>query len=181
MITLPQQQAHLTRLREVLAKTDLVLLETRWLGWNAGYRFRCPHGHETVRAGTHISRFLIQCPTCRNASHALAKLTQLREIAERAGGECLSEVYQGADERYFFRCQQGHHFESRGSKVFAGSWCRRCAQFRHSEAMRNAHGLERLKTIAQQRGGACLAGHYTKLADTYRFRCAVGHECNDRV
>jgi len=180
MIAETQQLALLSRLREALAKTELTLQENRWLGWNAAYRFSCPQGHVSARAGTQIIRFVIQCPVCRKASHAREKLMQLRQVAERAGGECLSETYLGSDKEYRFRCRQGHYFAMRGGHILEGHWCSRCACKRHSEKMRDAHGLEKLKEVVRQRGGEYLSEVYTKKLDRYRFRCAAGHEWTTR-
>ena len=162
---------HLARLRARLAQKGHTLLDTEWRGWNAAYRFCCAQGHEASRSGSHAIRFLIDCPTCEVAE----KLARLQQIADRAGGECLSSAYLGHDTKHHFRCRLGHAFQARASKVMEGQWCQQCARQRQREAIRDPNGLARLQQIARQRGGECLAQSYTRLADTYRFRCAAGH------
>ena len=162
----------LARVRERLAESGHELLDAEWRGWNAPYRFRCAHGHEAVRSGSHASRFLIDCPMCRD----IERLARLQEIARKAGGECLSERYAGRSAMYRFRCGLGHEFEARFSKIVEGTWCRRCASLKHNEAVRDPNGLERLQKLARLRGGKCLSHTYTRLADKYHFRCANGHE-----
>ncbi|XNL06923.1 hypothetical protein Q2T91_11185 [Ralstonia pseudosolanacearum] len=162
----------LARVRERLSERGHELLDTEWRGWNASYRFRCAHGHETSRTGSHASRFLIECPTCRDAE----KLARLQQVARQAGGECLSSIYVGRSAMHRFRCGHGHEFEARASKVIEGSWCRHCARLKHRQTIRDPNGLARLQETARQRGGECLSRTYTRLADAYRFRCADGHE-----
>ena len=166
----PREKA-LDRLRTALASTGHVLLGTQWLGWNGSYRFRCAQGHEPARAGTHIIRFPIECPECRAAS----ALARLREIAQQAGGDCLSEHYVGRLKHHAFRCAQGHMFTATAVKIVSGAWCRRCAIARHADKIRDPEGLTRLHKIAQQHGGECLSTHYARLSDRYDFRCARGH------
>lgn len=162
----------LERVRERLAENGHELLDAEWRGWNAPYRFRCAHGHEARRSGSHASRFLIDCPTCRDAK----KLDRLQQIARQAGGECLSDRYAGRLATYRFRCGLGHEFEARASKILEGSWCKQCARLRHTKAVRDPNGLSRLQQLARQRGGECLSHTYTRLADKYHFRCTSGHE-----
>ena len=162
----------LARVRERLAESGHKLLDTEWRGWNALYRFRCAHGHEASRTGSHASRFLVDCPKCRDAE----KLARLQQVARQAGGECLSDTYAGRSTTYRFRCGLGHEFEARASKILEGSWCKHCARLRQNQAVRDPNGLSRLQQLARQRGGACLSHTYTRLADKYHFRCANGHE-----
>lgn len=164
--------ALLERLRACLAEMGHELLDTEWRGWSAPYRFRCAHGHEVCRTGNHASRFLISCPTCR----ATEQLGRLQQLAQQAGGECLSETYTSSEAMYRFRCRVGHEFEARAAKIISGSWCKHCARLQHSKAMRDPDGLSRLQAAAQQRGGTCLTPTYTRMSDSYRFRCAEGHE-----
>jgi len=166
------EHEHLSRLKEALKAQGHRLLETEWLGWNAGYRFRCTKGHLNSRSGTQIIRVAVGCPTCR----ALEALQRLRALAKLNGGTCLTGEYLGRETRHEFRCAQGHIFEAAARKIVEGSWCRKCAQVKHGERMRDRHGLTRLNGIARQHGGECLSVEYKTVNRSYRFRCARGHE-----
>ncbi|MGC5809813.1 hypothetical protein, partial [Ralstonia pseudosolanacearum] len=163
---------YLARLRERLAQKGHTLLADQWRGENASYRFRCAHGHEISRTGARALRFLIDCPSCK----AEAKLARLQQIARQAGGECLSTSYSNNSAMYRFRCRLGHEFETRSAGVMAGKWCRRCADIRLGEVSRDPEGLARIQEAARKRGGQWLSQPYTRIRDTYRFRCAEGHE-----
>ncbi|MGC0076360.1 hypothetical protein ACQUKG_23895 [Ralstonia pseudosolanacearum] len=155
-----------------MAQKGHTLLADKWQGENASYRFRCAHGHEISRTGAHALRFLIDCLACK----AEAKLARLQQIARQAGGECLSTSYSNNSAMYRFCCRLGHEFETHGLSVMAGTWCRRCADFRRGEASRDPEGPARIQEAARERGGQWLPQPYTGIQDTYRFRCAEGHE-----
>jgi hypothetical protein len=86
------EHAHLSRLKAALEAQGHRLLETEWLGWNAGYRFRCTKGHLNSRSGTQIIRVAVGCSTCR----ALEALQWLRALAKLNGGTCLTRRISGA-------------------------------------------------------------------------------------
>ncbi|WP_230426015.1 hypothetical protein [Ralstonia syzygii] len=167
-----EPSAHLDRMRGQLAQKGHTLLDNEWRGQRASYRFRCVHGHETSRSGVRVLRFLIDCPTCE----AEAKLARLQQIAQQAGGECLSTRYSNSAAKYPFRCRLGHEFETRGDRVLMGGWCPRCAPTRRGEARRDLTGLARIQEAARKRGGEWLPQPYARMTDAYRFRCAEGHE-----
>ncbi|WP_231676001.1 hypothetical protein [Ralstonia pseudosolanacearum] len=127
-----------------MAQKGHTLLADKWQGENASYRFRCAHGHEISRTGAHALRFLIDCLACK----AEAKLARLQQIARQAGGECLSTSYSNNSAMYRFCCRLGHEFETHGLSVMAGTWCRRCADFRRGEASRDPEGPARIQEAA---------------------------------
>ncbi|OAI80451.1 hypothetical protein RSP799_07650 [Ralstonia solanacearum] len=163
---------YLARLRKRLAQKGHTLLDDEWRGRNVRYRFRCAHGHETSRSGNHALRSPLDCPTCEGE----AKLARLQQIAQHAGGECLSTRYSYNAAKYRFRCRFGHEFEMRGERLLKGGWCPRCAFIRRGEARRDPTGLARIQEAARKRGGEWLPQPYALMTDAYRFRCAEGHE-----
>ena len=74
------------------------------------------------------------CPTCEDESLKLT-LDQMRELARKHGGECLSTSYRNARSPLEWRCSSGHVFlatptnlKSRPSRP--ASWCPVCARRR---------------------------------------------------
>ena len=157
-----------------------VCLDTRWLGHQHRYRFRCKEGHEWSRTGASQTKHP-SCPDCLkqhvSATHLKpGNLGKLHEIARQRGGVCLSDAYQGAGALYAFRCAQGHEWQTRVRTTMTGSWCPRCDDAVRSSALRLPDGLGRLQRKATERGGQCLSGAYLGTAARYAFRCARGHE-----
>ena len=57
------------------------------------------------------------------------KLTieQMKNLAARLGGYCLSEVYFNSKQKLKWQCSQGHVFSMRPNNVQQGQWCNYCA------------------------------------------------------
>ena len=56
-------------------------------------------------------------------------LDEMRELARKRGGECLSEIYpRGRGGKLHWRCRDGHEWESSPAAVkHAGQWCPICS------------------------------------------------------
>ena len=116
-------------------------------------------------------------------------LLRLHNIANARGGRCLSEQYLGVLAPYRFRCAHGHEWQTPGSNVLAGTWCRQCvvearrgksqpetARRQSSLTRRAPDGLRRLQQQAAVQGGRCLSEQYLGVNHSHRFRCDQGHE-----
>lgn len=103
-------------------------------------------------------------------------LARLQLIAAAKGGVCLSREYQGRHQRYLFRCQHGHEWDSTAVNIFSGKWCRRCALAKVQAGRIDRDGLARLQKIAAEKGGVCLSSEYVGARRRHLFRCAQGHE-----
>lgn len=95
------------------------------------FRFRCSQGHEWEAQGTSVLRQGTWCPKC--AGNSLRSLEELRQIVTARGGELLSEVYEGVDATYEFKCNLGHEFANMFKKVEGGQWCPTCNRGTKSE------------------------------------------------
>jgi hypothetical protein len=86
------------------------------------------------------------------------------------GGECLSKEYFSASKRLWFRCDNGHEWETQSSNIRnGGNWCPYCAN-------KVPHTLELIQQIAVSRGGQCLSSEYKNANRKLRWRCSKGHE-----
>jgi hypothetical protein len=128
------------------------------------FEVRCGRGHvwqttaESIDAG-------VWCPICKEAS----TLADLRSLAERWGGELLSQRYRGGPAKLEWRCPQGHRFLKTAAMVKGGGWCWRCRSLLPGD-------LERMRRVARERGGECQSPRYGGAATKLRWRCREGHE-----
>jgi hypothetical protein len=130
--------------------------------------WRCARGHVwSARA----SRILegSWCPVCARDAMRLG-LEEMRGAARQKGGECLSEHYETSSVPLDWRCARGHVFRLSPDGLTAGRWCPVCAQ-----EDRYALRLERMRKIAQERGGLCLSDVYTGSRDKLLWQCHQGH------
>lgn len=96
-------------------------------------------------------------------------LEDLQRHAQTHGGRCLSPRYIGVDARYRWQCAQGHEWETRWSHVHAGHWCPYCAG-------NIGWDINRMRAVAESRGGHCLSDAYITTKTKLRFECAKGHQ-----
>lgn len=96
-------------------------------------------------------------------------LRRMQELARERGGVCLSEAYINNSTKLRWRCAKGHEWKATPAHIAMGGWCPPCC------GRNNPRSLERMRTIAQERGGECLSKVYRRNEVKLRWRCALGH------
>ena len=96
-------------------------------------------------------------------------LDDMRTIAARHGGKCLSDAYLGGKTKLLWQCAEGHQWEAIPNNVKTGYWCPHCAG--------NARGqIHEMAAIARKRGGECLSDTYINSHTPLFWRCADEHQ-----
>ena len=103
-------------------------------------------------------------------------IENMRAIAERLGGECLSKVYANARTKLRWRCNEcGHEWDAVPDSVKRGTWCPKCAPKKRGKSQRLT--IEEMQAIAREKGGECLSKEYVSVKTKLRWRCNnCGHE-----
>ncbi len=101
-------------------------------------------------------------------SQTTITITDMRALAARRGGKCLSEEYINTDSPLLWQCAIGHQWRARPAKIKKGQWCRVCAGY----AKRT---IEEMQAYARSRGGKCLSTEYKGLGSPLEWECAIGH------
>jgi hypothetical protein len=96
-------------------------------------------------------------------------LVQMRRLAQRRGGKCISRRYIDSRTPLRWRCRSGHEWNAMPTNVSKGSWCPACAH-------RKRLTLDEMQTLAACRGGDCVSDHYLNNHTKLRWKCATGHE-----
>lgn len=105
-------------------------------------------------------------------------LDDLKEIAAKHEGECLSLSYRGAASSYKFRCRMGHEWETRGSNILEGRWCIQCARSRSVIKREETTTIPlEIKNAANRLGFLVMddsddSGYF--LSDNYQLKCNCG-------
>jgi hypothetical protein len=98
-------------------------------------------------------------------------ISELKEIAQNKGGDCLEKEYLGVDEKHWFICKKGHKWQTTAYNILKNiSWCSVCSGRLPSEKL-----AEELKAIAEKRGGKLLSTKITNKAKKYKFKCNNQH------
>lgn len=127
--------------------------------------WQCAQGHRwharamNIRAGN-------WCPTC--AGNAPKSIEDLRALAARRGGSCVSKSRVAMNGNSLWRCAQGHAWRTQPRTVSEGSWCPRCA----SQARLTTADMRR---AARSHCGRCLSQKYINGRHHLSWQCAQGH------
>ncbi|MGD0651725.1 MAG: hypothetical protein ABSA97_11400 [Verrucomicrobiia bacterium] len=131
---------------------------------NRKLRWRCKKGHEWEAVPSSI-QLGTWCPMCAGRGKTIA---DMRELAERRGGKCLSQRYSLASEKLRWQCEKGHKWEAVPYTIRAGMWCPTCGGTQKKT-------IEEMKALAIERGGECLSKIYAGIEIKLLWECAEGH------
>jgi hypothetical protein len=97
------------------------------------------------------------------------RLRELRALARKHGGRCLSREYVTRQTPMAFTCREGHVWKARPATILTGHWCPVCGAIPEG-------ALAGVEAIARERGGECLSCEYDAEPPGMHWRCAEGHE-----
>jgi hypothetical protein len=86
--------------------------------------WQCKDGHQWKAVPANV-KFGKWCPVC--AGTHLGTMKEMRTIARRKGGKCLSEEYTNSRTKLTWQCKEGHQWMALPSSIKQGHWCARCA------------------------------------------------------
>jgi len=101
---------------------------------------------------------------------ASSKINELKELAKKMKGECLSVKYLGNHSKTKWKCEKGHEWEAVPKSIKKGHWCPYC-----NGRLRAGNTLEEISAIARSKGGQCLSVSVKNLKEKQSFVCAKGH------
>lgn len=130
-----KMSTRMSELRAVCAEREGVCLSDTHASFSGLQRFRCQVGHEWDALPSSVLRG----SWCRRC--IIAKTRTLEAAQQQAryyGGQCLSLVYGGAQEKLQWTCGFGHFWSATLAIVRGGSWCRECRKSTRSSLKRLA-------------------------------------------
>jgi len=149
-----------------------------YLGVTGKHRFRCAEGHEWEATAANV-KLRTWCPVCKLKTLAdkrrLHSVESMQKLAQTRGGSLISKDFNSVNDKYRWRCANGHEWSASPKDIFKGTWCRMCS----IESKKGT--LEEAREIARIRGGECLSTEYGNTYSKLRWRCGAGHEWNARM
>lgn len=97
----------------------------------------------------------------------MIKLTieEMREIAEKRNGTCLSDVYVGCNGKLLWKCNIcGNIWKAIPGNIKFGEWCPECAGCKKLT-------IEQMREIAKERNGLCLSETYKDANEKLKWKC----------
>lgn len=127
--------------------------------------WECIKGHqwEAVPSSVKSGRW---CPVCGGS--AKGSIEEMRQLAKKRGGKCLSNIYINNKTKLLWECAKGHRWEAAPANIKGGTWCPVCAGTMKSS-------IEEMHTVAHERGGRCLSDTYVNSMMKLLWECAKGH------
>ena len=137
----------------------------RYVSSKIPLRWRCRRGHQWNAMPTNVSRGS-WCPAC--AHRKRLTLAEMRALASRRGGECISDQHMNNETKLWWRCSARHEWEADPALVKGGSWCPYCA---HNQRLE----LKVMQRLARKRGGKCLSTRYINNRHPISWECKRRH------
>jgi len=106
------------------------------------------------------------CPTCSGQNQTIF---DIKILAQKNNGECLSDQYYDAHTKLLWRYKNFHIWEAPPLTILRGSWCRYCA----GTAKLN---IEIANQIALSRQGQCLSVEYKNISAPLLWACQYNHQ-----
>lgn len=130
----------------------------------------CKNGHSWETTGLNLK----SGAWCRSCTGLAKKTIEVFvNIARDRGGECLSKTYVNSKSKLKFRCKNGHIWNSIGSSILRGHWCRMCAA--DVSGRTRMAKIDQFKKIATNNGGKCISTKYSGAHAKLQWECKFGH------
>ena len=118
------------------------LLSKKYINSKTRYKWQCSNGHIWSTQYGNIQKGS-WCLTCYDQDPNKKRLNkynfkEIREIANKRGGKCLSKSYDNVKSKLEWQCAEGHRWNTTLGTILNGSWCSKCYFFHSEELCRTA-------------------------------------------
>lgn len=157
----------ITEMQNIAASYGGKCLSNAYVNTRTVLTWECKHGHQWTALPDQIKRGH-WCPECQKLT-----ICEMKSIAAKHGGECLSTEYINAQTPLKWKCNKGHIWETTPNSVKRGSWCRVCFIERQKEYKK--YDIDNMQKIASNRGGKCLSTAYINVGTPLKWECSEKH------
>ena len=136
-------------------------------------KWQCGKGHVwmSTPAGIKSGSW---CPVC--AGKAKHTISEMKELAARYGGKCLSSSYVNNSSMLMWQCKNGHRWQTSPNKVESGhTLVVPRAQLKHKRLLIFRNDIGVFCKAARERGGKLLTQEYINLKTKMTWECSKGH------
>jgi len=133
---------------------------------NGHYRleWKCKKGHVWSARPANLKKGN-GCPICAGYNKSIR---DMKFVAKRRSGDCLSRKYTDKNTKLKWRCHAGHEWMATPDNVInRASWCPYCSG-RHKN-------IKDMQVLAQRKNGKCLSVAYISAKTHLEWKCFYGH------
>ena len=142
-------------------------LSKRYAGLKGKLLWQCAGGHQWRASASTIRHHKSWCPRCSKV--ARHTLSDMKALAKKRGGKCLSKSYKNVYTLMSWECRQGHRWQAKPVNViYKETWCHTCSRY-------GKLTIEEMRRIAVERGGECLSKQYVNVGTKLKWKCSKGH------
>ncbi|MGZ4075485.1 MAG: hypothetical protein ACXVDZ_18210 [Bacteroidia bacterium] len=132
-------------------------------------KFQCGNGHVWVMP--YSEQLQGQwCAQCRRDALNDNQFTNLKAIAKKRGGKCLSLEYVHNLKLLKWKCDKGHEWQAPPNSIKAGRWCPTCGIESTSNKNRK-YTIEELDRYAKKRNGKLLSKEFISVNSHLKWQC----------
>jgi Probable Zinc-ribbon domain len=166
------KQKFLDDLHEIARQNGGCCLSNEYINSSRKLLFKCKHGHQFESCRDYLKAGN-WCPFCAGRGRSVQ---DLKELANKFGGQCLSEHFLGMDKKHLWKCAKGHQWEAMPSNIIktSGTWCPICGR-KKSDKNRRRHTIEDMYNLASVSGGVCLSTKFESVIKKLTWQCSEGH------
>ncbi len=164
------KKSNIEEMKELAKERGGKCLSTKYVNIDTKLRWRCKEGHEweaipyTVKKGH-------WCPKCGRIKVGdlfRGNLQDMKKLATKKGGKCLSTEYSDSHTKLKWQCKEGHVWKAAPTHIKSGQWCPYCAG-------KVKLTIEEMQELAKQREGKCLSKEYVNAKTKLKWQCREGH------
>lgn len=137
--------------------------------------WECSQGHQWETTPCNIKQGC-WCPIC--AGNTKLTIEEMKIIAKKNGGKCLSEEYINDSTKLLWECSQGHQWKAVPNSIKQGRWCPQCGIKRRSDVRKLT--IEEMQVLAENKEGRCLSIKYVNSKTNLLWECSQGHQWDAR-
>lgn len=148
-------------------------LSNEYINNSTKLSWKCKEGHEWLMDRGALSKGQ-WCSVCFKNNYNEKIFDELKAIAIKHGGKCLSTEYITMKSKMSWECAEGHKWIVAPTGIMRNNtWCNKCAKKRIGES--KVGDIAAIQKKAMEHGGKCLSTEFFGLKHKMDFECAKGH------
>lgn len=178
----------LKKMQNIASSRGGKCLSSNYFNVDTKLTWQCSKGHIWKANPRNIIHHNSWCPKCsyiirfqayrklkdKEGKQKKWTIEQMRIIAQKKGGKCLSEEYVNTTSYLKWQCINGHRWKAALYSIRNGRWCPTCAK-ESGQRLKYRYTLEDAKRMAEKNMGKCLSKTYIDYNSKLKWQCAKGH------
>jgi hypothetical protein len=175
------KKGSINEFRKLIESKGGICVGTEYVNGRTKIPVLCEEGHsfEIRPSDVKAGYWCMKCSIKRRSDKRRGSIDELKKLAKKNGGKCLSNIYIGTHDKYLWKCKCGYEWSASASSVKSGSWCKICRKKKASKKMQ--FGLDHVQQYAKEKGGVCTSTDYKNNKTHLELKCKNGHTWTDTV